>query len=182
MSAPLERMSSSSQKLGELILYVSRKCEGEEAFGATKLNKILFFAEFACYARFGHSITEQEYRKLNHGPAPRRLTQVRQLLESRGDCDIATRDYYGRTQKRIVALREPVLDCFSADDIAIVDRIIERLDGHNGSEVSDLSHTFPGWFLAEEGETIPYETVFLSDRPLSESEKAQAAELYASRA
>jgi len=34
------------RKFQELLLYVAARCEGAPTFGATKLNKILFFADF----------------------------------------------------------------------------------------------------------------------------------------
>lgn len=39
------------RRLAELILYIAEKCERDPNFGATKLNKILTFADFSAYLR-----------------------------------------------------------------------------------------------------------------------------------
>ena len=45
-------------RLLELILYVAEKCQDDPKFGATKLNKILWWADFLAYAQHGTPITQ----------------------------------------------------------------------------------------------------------------------------
>src|ERR1035438_9553158 len=40
-------------KLGELIIYISKKSAGDSRFGATKLNKLLYFSDFLSFGNFG---------------------------------------------------------------------------------------------------------------------------------
>jgi hypothetical protein len=167
-------------RLAELILYISDKCEMDEYFGAVKLNKILFFADFLYYQRTGRSITGQEYQRLQNGPAPRRLVPVRESLDEAGDLVVKTRfTPGGYRQTRTVAVREPDLRKFGGDEIAMVDFVIHELWNHTASATSDLSHALTGWKLAEDGDTIPYETVFLSERELTTDEAEYARELVA---
>ena len=56
--------------LRELILFIADRCEDEPTFGATKLNKILFYADFLSYALYGEPIAGVTYRKLERGPVP----------------------------------------------------------------------------------------------------------------
>ena len=83
----------------------------------------------------------------------------------------------GRVQHRAVNLREPNLDVFTPEQIALVDSIIEKLWGYTADEVSDLSHQMVGWKIAEPGESIPYESVFVSAAPLTEADVLRAKEL-----
>ena len=69
------------KRLGELILYIASRCERAQYFGKTKLNKILFYADFLYYKKTGDSITGQEYMRLDQGPAPRRLVPVVEALK-----------------------------------------------------------------------------------------------------
>jgi hypothetical protein len=162
---------ANERKFCELILYVARKSEGDLKFGATKLNKVLFYADFWAHAKLGRSISGQRYRRLDQGPAPRHLMQAVARLERESACAWAERDYYGRAQRRLVALREPDLSGFSGEEISIADEVIDALWDLNASEVSDLSHRFIGWQLAEEGEEIPYSTTLLgSPRPPTPAE------------
>lgn len=155
--------ADADERLGELMLYIAGCCGEDPAFGATKLNKILFYADFIAYFRFGEAITGAEYQKLKHGPAPRQLKPVERVLESCKDAVVQERRHFTKTQRRLVPLREPNLDMFSGSQIAVVDEVISALRKHNAVEVSELSHQLAGWELAELGETIPYYTVLIPD-------------------
>ena len=168
----MAKMSSiSDQKLRELVLFVARSSERDEHFGATKLNKILFYSDFWAYRKLGRSITGERYQKLEHGPAPKRLVPVVRRMERERVCATAEREFFGRTQKVLVALREPDLSLFSGAEIAIVQDVIHKLWDLNATGVSELSHEFIGWQLAAEGEEIPYSTVLLGHpRPPTQAE------------
>ena len=60
-------------KFTELLLHVADRLRNDRAGGATKLNKVLYFADFAHVRRHGRPISGAEYQKLAHGPAPRPL-------------------------------------------------------------------------------------------------------------
>lgn len=166
------------RKLGELILYVSRKSADDPDFGATKLNKILYFADFLAYGYWGVPITGAEYQHLPQGPAPRRLIPVRDQLVSEGALAIQEVQVLGGwTQKRTVYLREPNLESFRGREIALVDQVIDALRGVNATQASFLSHAEVGWKATRDGQTIEYDTVFLSDKPLSEVETRRVLQM-----
>ena len=145
----------------ELVLYVARETESDPRCGRTKLYKILFYADFWAFSKLGHSITGEEYQKLKNGPAPRRALPVLTAMIRDRLCIWAERDYFGRTQQKLLALREPDLSPFSGEEIAITHDVIQMLWPFDATALSDLSHRFMGWQLAGEGETIPYSTVVL---------------------
>jgi hypothetical protein len=154
-------------KLKELILYVAARCQEDPAFGAVKLNKILFFADFIHYAHVGKAITGTEYRKYPYGPAPARMKAVKRQLEN----EQAAYEYANPLphstfhQKRLLARRAPDLGAFSPAEITTVERVIEMLRGKNATEVSQLSHELPCWSLARDQETIPYFTALIPNTP-----------------
>lgn len=171
------------RKLAELILYISQKCANDPTFGAVKLNKILCYSDFLFYAYNYRGITNVEYQKLPNGPAPRRLMPVRDELIKNGDLGLQQVILKsGETQKRTVNLRNPNLEVFSGAEIALVDRIIESMQGVTADDVSEMSHTLVGWLAVEEGETIPYNTIYFANPPLTEAEISQARELKAAKA
>jgi len=166
------------EKLAELILYVAERSESDPDFGATKINKILFYSDFTAFARHGKPITGQEYMRLENGPVPRRFIPVFAILEQAKraaikHCPVAG----GFVQHRTIALEPPHLTRFTAEEIAIVDEVIDDLRGYNARRVSEVSHRFIGWQVARERETIPYEMVYLSTRPVTDEELAYARQL-----
>jgi len=56
-----ESQAERDKRLRELILLIATRSEGDEPFGAVKLNKLLFYADFFAYVKFGESITGQEW-------------------------------------------------------------------------------------------------------------------------
>lgn len=165
------------QLLGELILYVASKCASDDLFGAVKLNKILWMSDFLAFAEHGEPITGVQYQRLEHGPAPRRLVPVRNALTEKEDAIVQRRHMLGgQIQERVVHLREPNLDLFSAAQIDLVDRVINDLREKSASEVSLDSHG-KAWRTVRYGEGIPYETVFLSDEPVNDHDIERTMEL-----
>ena len=152
------------------MLYVAAKCETHPRFGSTKLNKVLFYADFLAYHTWGKPITGAEYRRRPYGPAPTRLLPVQKGLESAGAAVVRGNVLpNGMAQQRLIPLRSASLEIFEPREIALIDGVIEKLKDLSAEEVSDKSHTFPGWAFAEQNETIPYFTVLLMGQipPLS---------------
>lgn len=167
------------QKLGELIIYIAQQCEGDERFAAVKLNKLLFFSDFTHYLIYGTSITGHEYQKLPQGPAPRRLLPVQRALSNQEALVVIEREYYKRKQSKPLALRDPDLALFSSTEIAVVDKIIRQYWHLNGTEISDQSHDFFGWRIADLNETIPYCVALIEKRQPTAHEVSRAKELEA---
>lgn len=170
--------SRSTDKLRELILYVADKCEDDPTFGAVKLNKILFCADFISFAEYGEPVTGVKYRKFQQGPVPTILKRVRLEMEESGEVVVRKKSYHGRMQHRIIPLRQPDFSQLGARDIALVDDMIRMFWNRSAQEVSELSHD-RAWKNASEGEAIPYEAAFVSDEPLTERDAAIAEEMIA---
>ena len=125
---PERRWTDDDPRFKELVLYVCERSANDPKFGATKLNKILYFADFLAYAELGAPITGFEYQKLPNGPAPRRLLPVRgEMIEDHSLAIQPVKLVSGRIQERPVNLRSAQLSLFTPEQIALVDAIIEAL-------------------------------------------------------
>jgi len=172
------RDPAAEPKLRNLILYIATKCAEDKYFGTVKLNKILFFSDFLAYAVRGSAITGGAYLALDAGPAPRRMPGLRdQMIEERQIAEQVRTVGGGYAEKRIVATEKPDLSFFHAEEIALVDEVISALRKKTASDVSYLSHGRP-WKLARKSSgEIPYESIFVSNRPPTESQIARGREL-----
>ena len=168
--------ADAEKRLGELMLHIANKCEDDPTFGATKLNKILWWADFISYARTGRPITGVEYHRLGNGPAPKRLLPVRKKLIAKKDAVVKERPIYNRTQIRLIPLREAKYDLFTAEQIALVDEIISGLWEEPAKYISELSHG-KAWEVAKDGQSMPYESIFLSDSPITRFDVIRTLEL-----
>ena len=150
----------------------------DRAGGATKLNKVLFFADFAHVRRHGRPITGAEYQKLEFGPAPRRLIPIRKQLVNDGSVEIVNEDFLGYQQRRLIALRPADLSVFDADELATIDLTLQDLAGMTAKQVSDLSHEEAAWRHTEMSATIPYELALIpKEQVLTPTARRLAAEV-----
>jgi uncharacterized phage-associated protein len=169
------------QRLEELILYVTAKMQRDHhaGVGRIKLAKLLWRIDFTAYWQLGHPITEATYQADQYGPSP-----VEELL--------ATRDLEGAGRFRWeqdwdqrwmpVILGEPN-DVFEADEIDLIDDVIDRYRSTSGRQMVEDAHQFPGWLHAwrggeGKGATVPYESIFWDRRDeVRPDEDEHAAEI-----
>jgi hypothetical protein len=158
------------------LVLVAGRLTGDDAGGATKLNKVLYFADFAHVRRTGQSITGASYQKLPNGPAPRRLLPVRNGLVESGDAELEECDFLGYRQHRLVPKRDADIAVFDVEELQTIDDVLNDLEGMNRREVSDLSHEEAGWRLTDESETIPYTAALIPrEQPLTAAAATQAS-------
>lgn len=168
-------------KFAEVLLYVAKALQDDSAGGAVKINKALFNADFAHMRAYGRPITGAEYQKLPMGPAPRRLLPVRTRLIENGSAMLREEMRLGYKLQRLVPLREPDVSLLTDTEMEMLDEAIESMTGRTGTQVSDASHTEPGWRMVDDNETIPYETAFLRRPVVTEAVRRRIRELAAER-
>lgn len=151
-------------KFQEAILYIASESEDDPHFGVTKLNKILYFADFKSFGILGRPITGATYVRLERGPAPQEMLPALSEMEAEGSISRIERRYFNLLQKRVVPEQGPALDAFTAEELEILGNVINELRHLNAAEVTALSHLEIGWRLTEPGESIPYAMTFLSRR------------------
>lgn len=170
----------SAQRFRELIIYIAQRSVADPWFGATKLNKILYHSDFRAFERFGVPLTGVRYFRLPQGPAPKKLKHVERELIEEGAIRIEEVELdFGRQgyrQKRTVALREPEMRLFTADEIALIDEVIRDLWSQNAAEVSNASHDVR-WRVLQHKDSLPYEFARLADYPVTDSEDRHIQEL-----
>jgi len=165
-------------KFKELMLYAASQSVKDEMFGATKLNKILFFADFLHYGLAGSSITGATYKRKANGPVATQLPVMAREIELAHEGHFEVRKYFNLKQRRLIADRPPNLMVFLDEERDLIDDVIKNLEGSNAADVSNLSHIRSrAWQIAEEGEIIPYTAVFLSTRKATPSDIQRGREL-----
>ena len=156
-------------KFRELVVYVAKGSAADPTFGAIKLNKVLYYSDFASYRQLGQPITGATYRKFFEGPAPVELPDVRRELIDSRDATSEERPYFAGSLVRLVIRvgREPNRELFKPGELEIVDQVVDFFEGKTEREVADFSHKEPGWAAARDREDIPYETAWMSSGPIS---------------
>lgn len=165
-------------KLKRAIMFVCDFCRDKPSFGSTHLNKILYYADFEHYKYTGRSITDAEYFKLPHGPAPRHMIPAIKQLIDEGVLDIKETPLMGYTQKRPTPLTGAAIPEFEGLENELLVKYSERACSVTSNDLSKGSHEHTGWALADLKEEIPYHTIHCTGvNPITEDSRTWASEL-----
>ena len=162
------------RKFRNLVLYIGQRAWDDPTLGKTRLYKTLWLSDFLAYARLGRSITGADYVHMPQGPGPDNAEHLLQQMLENGELLLRSEPRFAYSIQRPLALREPELDeVFAPSEIAIVEEVLRQFDGQRAVDTSDWSHeNSVGWRLTDDGERIPYETVFLSaESPTMDDER-----------
>ncbi|MHB0981307.1 MAG: type II TA system antitoxin MqsA family protein [Thermoleophilia bacterium] len=140
-------------KVREAILFFS---EMPNMF-ATKLAKLMFYADFLHYKEHTTSITGLAYAHLPHGPVPERYERIKDDLVENELVHVDEREGDGWAGEVLVAERAPHLDVFTADELSALECVRTQLCSMSSKAVRDLSHRETAYTSTEMGDRIPYQ-------------------------
>jgi hypothetical protein len=149
-----DSVKDSPHKTSELIVCIAERSGDDPRFGRVKLAELLFRCDFGAYAEFGESLTGARYRRQPNGPLADEFAQALLGLGESGALSV--------TPERIVVHRAAALGWLTAGQSAMVDEVVLLHRDDDATVLRALSDAFPGYALAEDGEEIPYHTVFIS--------------------
>ncbi|WP_139651906.1 type II TA system antitoxin MqsA family protein [Raoultibacter phocaeensis] len=139
-----------ANRLREIVLYLATHVRD---LYRTKLNKVLFYLDFASFRDEGKGFTGLQYAKADFGPVPHQYELILGALTD-GE-SIALREQ-GEGQV-LVALRGADLSGFSPNEVMRLDAVSDFANGFASSrELSELSHAEKGWRETESGQCIDY--------------------------
>ena len=100
-----------------------------------------------------------------------------EIAKKDAEIEIKNVSYHGRQQCRTIAKREPKLEVFTKEEIDLINRTVLKWKEYNAKEISEKSHLFFGWNIAEENETIPYPVALLNIREPTRYDQRKAQKL-----
>lgn len=165
-------------KTKELILYVAEFLADKPGYGATLLNKALYFIDNISYINTGKPISNLDYIKQEFGPTPKpsQFLKIKQEMLLDKELEEKKFDAFGRVQKKCFALRSPNLDVFDKNEIVIMDKVLNQLTEHNATSISNISHKVMAWEVASMMEDLPLNTYLLSSKSPTEEDVQWATE------
>jgi hypothetical protein len=138
-------------KFKRLVHYIIWKVGKHDWFGATKLNKVLWFADARAYTLTGQSITGETYTRGEFGPVPLHITPVRNELQSEHLIKITKEG----NLTRFTALTPGERGWFSSAELQSIDYWATHIaKDHTAESISEETHD-EAWRIAKEGEELP---------------------------
>ena len=152
-------MPYDKEKFKNLVLYVIWRTGNVQNFGATKLNKVLWFSDARAYEAFGHSVTGETYIRRKFGPVPKHIDDILNELVLEGRTQAWTEPFFEYEVKRYAAHAPPDTSMFSAEQLGFVDWWIKHIsENHTATSISEKSHDY-GWQIAKDGKELPFKMV-----------------------
>lgn len=138
-------------KLQNAILFF---CKGGQL--KTKLNKLLFYADFKHFKENAVSITGARYAHLPHGPVPNNyefffatMTHSRQIEVD----EIQIYQYFG---ENFVSTIEPDLSIFEPSELKVLAEVKDLFKNYSATEIRDFSHKESGYRETPDHDLISY--------------------------
>jgi putative zinc finger/helix-turn-helix YgiT family protein len=139
-------------KLYNAVLFFSR--DGELK---SKLNKLLFYADFKHFKEYTLSITGLRYAHLPYGPVPDNYAMYYAAMFSKGLVEFMEESYpKGYVGELIKAVKEPDLNIFSPSELRIIASVMEDFKGYTATKIQNFSHKEKGYQQTSDGEIISY--------------------------
>jgi uncharacterized phage-associated protein/DNA-binding transcriptional regulator YiaG len=129
------------EKIGNVIAYLNKV----DLF-KTKLNKLLFYADFYMYQLTGHSITGLEYRAIPYGPVPKDYDYLYLKLQDDKKINIVEVAFEnGNYGEKIQPTIQSKNECFTEIETTVLDKVIDTFKTNTTREIVEISHNEPAW-------------------------------------
>jgi len=124
----------------------------------TKLNKLLFYADFLSFAESSVSITGACYVREKLGPVPQRYESLFDALVASGDLACTQKDYPNGTVGTLYkATRAPDKAVLSDEDRDTVQRVLKRFGRMTCAAIKEFSHKERAWSNTPPDQLISYD-------------------------
>ena len=130
----------SGEKIKNIILFFISKLGG---VFSTKMNKLLFYADFYSYKSRGVGMTGLSYRAIQYGPVPDKWNVLYGSIED-VDTEIVSFSS-GNSGEQLVSNIGPDLTSFTPQELSIMEEVVFKLGSKTANQLSDLSHQEDAW-------------------------------------
>lgn len=141
------------EKFANVVLFFANKID---LLWKTKLNKLLFYADFLCFKQNTVSITGSKYIKFEHGPVPDQYGTLLWFMEEERFVSLdptVLGEYKGHIIK---ALTEVDPDLFEDYEWDLLEAVVDKYGQYSSTEIRNISHEEKGWIETEYFSAIPY--------------------------
>jgi hypothetical protein len=158
MPTDLERIAAAAH-------YVIARTEPSK-LGYVKLNKVLWYADLENYRRYGTSLTSLGYyTRMPQGPMSKFISSAVRKLIKAGKVAVRSRKVFDYTRRELIWIKNPDISMFNAEQIDILNQIIDIVSPLTAEEVSRDTHKDPLWKELKDNETMPIGPASVIARP-----------------
>lgn len=139
------------QKLYNMILFF---CVGGQL--KTKLNKLLFYADFKYFKEHTISITGSRYARLPFGPVPDKYDWYFAELSEDGKLANEPEIFGQYVGEKYVATSDPDMSVFNESELAVLSETKSYFSNFSSTEITEFSHQERGYIETPHAASISY--------------------------
>jgi len=132
------------KKFAEMVVFFTQNLEPWK----TKLNKLLFYADFCHFKKSGLSISGSRYRAIDMGPVPNNFNSIFEHLAERGDVDIHYTAFPNGSigeQFKPNSKRRLDEEVFVEDEVSTLREVVAKFGKTRTDEIIEISHGEEAW-------------------------------------
>ncbi|MFK7971540.1 MAG: type II toxin-antitoxin system antitoxin SocA domain-containing protein [Bacteroidia bacterium] len=129
------------EKVAHFVLYFAKHVQPLK----TKLNKLLFYADFLHFRETGFAISGCNYRAITLGPVPSHFSELFGLLEDQNYLNIEHKVSDKGVGERFIPAKEFNEALFTEKELGAMATIAKRFKETRTTEIVNLSHEEPAW-------------------------------------
>jgi putative zinc finger/helix-turn-helix YgiT family protein len=130
------------EKLSQMVLYFASTISN---LTKTKLNKLLFYADFLAYRDLGVSLSGTVYIKDYYGPVPLKFDLLLSILEDEESINLVPNSNSQFEWYTIINSQRFDKSLFSECEISVLRAVGERFKNMSRQQIVDISHEEPAW-------------------------------------
>jgi transcriptional regulator with XRE-family HTH domain len=155
------------EKFKEVLLYILSKVGSKPNVGETVIYKLLYFIDFDYYEKYEEQLVGATYIKNRYGPTPIEFRKIVDKMIKGKEIEKVKSKYFEYPQTKYLPAREADLSKLSANEIEVIQNVLNRLADIDAAKISEYSHNDVPWLTTKDGEIIEYESVFYRTAPYS---------------
>ena len=148
------------EKITEMVVYFSDKLSPFK----TKMNKLLFYADFLMFKQSCFSISGMRYKAIEMGPVPINFQSIFEYLANKDEIDIFTTEFpqgYIGEQFKAKNDRPFRVELFSENELNVLEKVANVFKPTITNQIIEISHLEEAWKKNEKNKSvISYEYAF----------------------
>jgi transcriptional regulator with XRE-family HTH domain/uncharacterized phage-associated protein len=132
------------KKLTEMIVYFASEVQPWK----TKLNKLLFYADFLHYKKMAYSISGAEYYAITMGPVPNNFCSIFEYAAHNKHVEVTYHEFKGGSVGESFSVnrdRKFNPEIFDEDELSCLKEVAAKLGKISTTEIVDMSHEEIAW-------------------------------------
>ncbi len=140
-------------KYENAILFFAQHVSG---LGRVKLNKLLYFADFDHFEKYGTPITGDTYLNNELGPVPEHIQSILGEMQRSKKLHEFPERVYEYIRYSLQPITEANVAVFKSSEIEMLCSVASKWGAHTAKELVSASHGEAPWIASRRGEVIPY--------------------------